>query len=724
MNKKYYAHSLEGRPVEEWQPLVEHLENVAAIASEFAKPFGGAEWACLAGLLHDKGKESKAFQAYLRRANEIIDEFAEYYNGRVDHSTFGARVAYNISNQGGKILAYTLAGHHSGLIDWQRHATHGLKYRLQEKKIESIENIISDLNIPKLLPINCDQNNFGFQLQFFVRMIFSCLVDADFLDTEKFLNPGNNELRKNSHNLEELNDLFHDNFNALRKFSNKSKVNQIREDILKQCLNAAELSPGMFSLTVPTGGGKTLASLAFALKHAMKYGKQRIIYVIPFTSIIEQNAQVFRDMLGDEAVLEHHCNYVNDVTDWKTKLSSENWDVPIVVTTNVQFFDSFFSNKTSKCRKLHNIANSVVVFDEVQAIPVEKLQPCLEIIRELSLNYNVSSVLCSATQPAIQQAKDFRSGLKDVREIMPDVKGLFQLLKRVEVSHIGKQENGDIAKRMQTKDQVLCVVSTRKQAQDIFEKLGVSKDNFHLSALMYPAHRTRILIEIKKRLKEKQKCRVVSTQLIEAGVDVDFPVVFRALSGMDSIAQAAGRCNREGLRSRGEVFIFEPEAGIPAGFFRQTAQCSERLLDKFKGELLEPECIREYFLNYYWQNQDRMDKDGILNICQKAERGNIQFEEIAEFKMIQNATEPIVIAVEDIAEKLIEKLSFAKYPSGILRQLQQYTVQIYPYNLGELDAYLESNKYIRILRLSSLYDEKVGLVKDVPEYLNIEDTII
>jgi CRISPR-associated endonuclease/helicase Cas3 len=464
--------------------------------------------------------------------------------------------------------------------------------------------------------------------------------------------------------------------------------------------------------------------MAFALKHAVKHGHRRLIYVIPFTSIIEQNAKVFRDVLGKDAVLEHHCNFTPDEKDWRSKLASENWDAPVIVTTNVQFFNSFFANKTSKCRKLHNIANSIVIFDEVQAIPVEKLQPCLEIIRELTRNYKVSAVLCSATQPAIQQSTDFEKGLSGVREIIRDIPRFFSLLNRTEQVFLGKQTKEEIVRRINNFDQVLCVVSTRKQAKDIFTLLGESDDNFHLSALMYPAHRACVLKKIRSRLKNGNSCKVISTQLIEAGVDVDFPCVFRGLSGMDSIAQAAGRCNREGKLEKGYVYIYEPAEGLPAGYFRQTAQCAESLLGRFKNSLLGPECIREYFLNYYWLNQDRMDKNGILRLCRSGRTGDIQFEELAEFRMIANATEPIVVALKKEAEDLVRRLEFMEFPGGILRDLQRYVVQVYPYQARELSPYLEKIRDINVLRMKSLYDLKTGLAKEVPDYIDISETIL
>lgn len=718
MTEKYYAHSLEGKPKSEWQSLDEHLNNVAEKARSFAKVFGAGDWAYLAGALHDEGKGSLEFQAYLRNANAIEDEFKKYFVGPVDHSSSGAQRSYTANSQGGKLLAYLVAGHHSGLLNWGQTGAHGLKYRLG-KKVPSVTcHFEKKLNIPKQLPLSSlNPNRFGFQLQFFLRMIFSCLVDADFLDTERFLQPQKANNRIAHHPLQSLLDHFWENFNALRENVDKSPVNLIREQILADCLAKADSAPGLFSLTVPTGGGKTLSSMAFALKHASKYKKRRIIYVIPFTSIIEQNAAVFRTMLGPEVVLEHHTNFVPDESDWQTKLATENWNAPVVVTTNVQFFDSFFANKTSKCRKLHNIVDSVVVFDEVQAIPVEKLAPCLEVLRELTLNYGVTIVLCTATQPAFEQSSEFEMGLRNVREVISDVPALFRSLKRTQEMFIGDCDNSSMAERLCREKQVLCVVSTRQHAVDLFDLVKESGDAFHLSALMYPVHRSRKLKEIKDRLNnDLLPCRVVSTQVIEAGVDIDFPVVFRSLAGIDSIAQAAGRCNREGRKKKGQVFIYRPENEPPPGYFRQTAQCAEKLLDQFEGELIEPRCVREYFLNYYWLNQQRMDADGIGELCRAGERGDIQFEDIGAFRMIENANQPIIIAVKEEAAELVRQLEFADYTSRILRKLQQYSVQIYPFQFETLKDWLENPcPGVFVLRSPEIYSEDTGLCCHPPE---------
>lgn len=721
MDKSFYAHSLENQPTEKWQPLEEHLRNVAEMAAEFASPFGAQKWGVLAGNKHDLGKGTKAWQAYLRKANNVIDEFAKFYEGHPNHAAEGAKWLFENSKQAGKLLAYCVAGHHGGLPNWVDSGKAALKEKLVEPPLDiSFPHDFS--GIPVDLPFSLDPDRAGYQFQFFVRMLFSCLVDADFLDTETFLDKNKAEWRSVYPALPELHARFWKNFDAMRaKTDPVLNVNIQRELVLTDCLQAAEKLAGIFSLTVPTGGGKTLASLAFALNHAMsnidedkKPRLRRIIYVIPFTSIIEQNAQVFREMLGDDAVLEHHCNFIADDADWQSKLASENWDAPIIVTTNVQFFDSFYANRTSKCRKLHNIANSVVIFDEIQAIPVEKLTPCLEVIKELSLNYGVTSVLCTATQPAIEYSEQFQAGLKINLEIIRDVPGLFASLKRTSEIYIGTCSETEVAAKLLEQEQVLCIVNTRQQALDVFACLPEGDDNIHLSALMHPAHRTEKLAEIRRRLSPENRlpCRVVSTQLIEAGVDVDFPAVFRATAGIDSIAQAAGRCNRNGLsKTLGVVSIFSfPEDG-GCSFFRQAAQSAEKLFARYSGRLTEPECVRAYFDDFFWKNQSRMDMDGIItDYCLPARMGDIQFRDIAGFQMIESATIPVIIALNDESRALVERLPFVEHKGAILRKLQKYSVQIYPYQLAEIRAWLENPlPGVWMLRSEVLYSSVTGL---------------
>ncbi len=615
MPNKYFAHSKKDRPLTEWQKLDDHLSNVAHLASKFAYPFKSGPWGAIAGKNHDAGKGVRSWQAWLRKVNDINDEFAPYYIGHVNHAMHGAIRLYQFSKEAGKLLSYCIAGHHGGLPNWFDPEQLGLKSRLNNN-LPAIDIPLEEPNFEKTIPFNVhDPKVFGFQLQFFVRMIFSCLVDADYLDTEKALDSSRSQWRATYPPLKILYSRFWESFNEMRLKAKSTPVNRQRDIVLNDCLNASTLNPGLFSLTVPTGGGKTLSSLAFALEHAKLLKKRRIIYVIPFTSIIEQNASVLRTVLGNDAVLEHHCNYMPDDSDWKIRLSTENWDAPVIVTTNVQFFNSFYANKPSTCRKLHNVADSVVIFDEVQAIPVEKMRPCLEILKELTENYGVSAILCTATQPAIGYSDHFPTGLKNIREIIHNIPTLFDALKRTTEAFIGEMDEAELAKKLMKHTQVLCIVNTRQQALDVFHMLPENEGNFHLSALMYPLHRSRILNKIRMRLTKNLPCRVVSTQLIEAGVDIDFPVVFRVVGGMDSIAQAAGRCNREGLHEQGQVYIFKlKDKGVP-NFFRQTAQCAEQLFDKFSGQFLEPDCIQEYFLNYFWINNDRMDSDNTVKLC-------------------------------------------------------------------------------------------------------------
>jgi len=717
-NPVYYAHSLEGEPVEKWQQLEEHLNDVAELAAKFAKSFGGERWARISGYSHDLGKATREWQAYLRKANKITDEFSCHYDGHPNHAALGAHHLHELSKEAGKLLDYCVSGHHAGLPNWNDSSMASLKSKL-EMDYPRIHISQNPSTFPTTLPLEILSDRLGYSVQFFVRMIFSCLVDADYLDTEQSLDKQRSKWRSGSPPLEQLLPIFWANFNLLRNkpANSSSVVNQQRESVLSDCRQASKLAPGLFSLTVPTGGGKTLASLAFALEHAVNTGKHRIIYVIPFTSIIEQNAAVFRNMLGKEVVLEHHCNFIADDADWKSRLATENWDATIIVTTNVQFFNSFYANKTSKCRKLHNIANSVIIFDEVQAIPVEKLKPCLEVIKELSLNYGVTSVLCTATQPAIEQSESFESGLEDVKEIVSDVPILFSALKRTEETFVGELSTEVLAAQLHKHKQVLCIVNTRQQALDVFDALPEDEGLIHLSALMYPAHRSRKLAEIRQRLLDKLPCRVVSTQVIEAGVDVDFPCVFRAISGIDSIAQAAGRCNRNGLnKTPCPVFVFQFPESLECSFFKQAAQSAQKLFDQFPGRLTSPDCVLAYFEDYFWKNEQRMDGEGILDWCAKAQEGNIQFKELAKFKMINSATIPIVIALESEAIALVQALVYVEHAGGILRKLQRYAVQIYPYQFDPICHWLEEPiPDVWVLRLDNLYSETTGLECSPPE---------
>ncbi|MCX5834976.1 MAG: CRISPR-associated helicase Cas3' [Deltaproteobacteria bacterium] len=643
----YYAHSIDGQPSEHWQSLEEHLHNVSEMAESFGDTFDAGRWAYLAGLWHDLGKYSQEFQAYLKAVT--CDDAQEAGKiTRVDHSTAGAQLANGVLKGGaGKLLAYIVAGHHGGLPDGKNPESTSLSSRLEKSvpDYSAAPDFLKDISKSLDLPFIPVPERGGFQLSFFTRMIYSCLVDADFLDTEKFMDPTFHGLRSGYPSLEELHAKLDIRLRELAKNAAPTPINGYRRTILENCIKAAEQSAGLFSLTVPTGGGKTLSSMAFAMRNALTHGMRRIIYVIPFTSIIEQNADVFRRAMGDEAVLEHHSNFEPEREDMRSRLASENWDAPIVVTTNVQFFESFFHNRSSRCRKLHNVAGSVVILDEAQMLPTDYLKPCLEVLRELTSSYGTTVVLCTATQPALSVREDFKEGLEGIREIMPDPGELYAAFRRVRASNLGKITNDDLARRLSSHRQALCIVNTRKHARKLYEKLQDTEGALHLSGFMCPEHRREVIRKLREDLAGGRPCRVISTQLIEAGVDVDFPVVYRAAAGIDSVAQAAGRCNREGRMDQGgEVFIFTPEEKLPAGHFRQTADLGAMVLRRFPDPL-SPEALEAYFRALYWEKGEDLDKEGILaDLSEGTRRGDFPFSRVSQkFRIIKEDQESVII---------------------------------------------------------------------------------
>ena len=566
--------------------LDEHLRGVGQRAEEYAHVFGSGDWAQVAGLWHDLGKYSMEFQRRIKSVSGYDAEaHLEGQPGRVDHSTAGAQHAIDQFGLHGRILAYLIAGHHAGLPDWHTSETRGatLKARLDDRS--HLQRTLSQTIPPEILSQPKPSSvllggSTGFAL--WVRMLFSCLVDADFLDTEAFMDADKAGQRSNALMLSDLLPRFNAYMGGQFSHAKPTQVNRIRAEVLRQCRDKARKAPGLFSLTVPTGGGKTLSSLAFALEHAAHHNKRRVIYAIPYTSIIEQTANVFRDIFPD-AVVEHHSNLDPEKETAKSRLAAENWDAPLIVTTNVQFFESLFAARTSRCRKLHNIAESVVVLDEAQLLPPEFLQPILDAMNALGGNYGVTFVLSTATQPALGTLRSFQRtlrGLDNVREIINDPDALSHNLERVSVIwpqdfHLA-QDWDAIARQIQQHQCVLAVVNSRADARELHRRMP--EGTIHLSALMCGEHRSEIINEVKRRLRVGEAVRVVSTQLVEAGVDVDFPVVYRALAGVDSIAQAAGRCNREGELERGEVVVFVPPKPAPQGPLRRAADTAVSLL--------------------------------------------------------------------------------------------------------------------------------------------------
>lgn len=733
MAKEYYAHSLEGKPQSQWQLIETHLKNVAEMARSFSNDFKAGEWGYLAGIWHDIGKYSAEFQKRIG-----ADEDAHIENSiRPDHSTAGAKHAVKtLGEMGmGKILAYAIAGHHGGLPDGKANGT-CLAKRLKKEVPNYAACPETILNTAKQVPLpfqadmkrKSEKKRFAFKISFFIRMVFSSLTDADFLDTEAFIDPEKSSWRDGYPQLDSLHEKLEDTLEQLAGKDSHKSINRHRSDILQSCLDAAEKPRGLFSLTVPTGGGKTISSLAFAMKHARKHGLKRIIYVIPYTTIVEQNALVFREILGDNAVLEHHSNFEPKKEDRRSRLASENWDAPIIVTTNVQFFESLFARKTSKCRKLYNIAKSVVILDEAQMLPPHLLRPCMEALRELSNTYRTSIVLCTATQPALSTSSTFKDGLDDVHEITPNPEELYNIFKRVEITKLPVLPDDELAEMIAGHNQVLCIVNTRKHARAVYEQIRESEGTYHLSALMCPEHRSSVLKQIKTELKKGWPCRVVSTQLVEAGVDIDFPVVFRTIAGIDSIAQAAGRCNREGeLTRKGRVFVFTPEVGLPPGYFRQSAETAETVMHNHK-DFLSLDAVREYFERLYWMKGEKLDEKNILKMIREGERkGDFPFRKISKaFRIIESNMAPVIIPWNKEAEKLVRGLRYSQYPGSLARKLQRFTVQVYPEQLNVL----ENAKVVeclhdqyKILTNMDIYREDLGLCPEEPEFHEVESLI-
>ncbi|MCD7982369.1 MAG: CRISPR-associated helicase Cas3' [Clostridiales bacterium] len=712
MDDKYIAHFSENK--ERIQSIKEHADGVALLAEQFADAFGYGEWGFCAGILHDIGKYSTAFQRRIQGENI-----------RVDHSTAGAQVCWE---KGGLYLglSYCIAGHHAGLPDTGEKSDSSesaTMYGRQKRKVEDFRAYMKEMEIPVLtkMPfLSMVKEKNTFVLGLFIRMIFSCLVDADFLDTENFMN--GESVRDPGESMEVLCGKLHSVTENWIHNDNLETINGRRSHILRSCLEKSKNTRGIFRLTVPTGGGKTIASLAFALEHAREHHMDRIIYVIPYTSIIEQNAGVFRDILGERNVLENHCNVEYDGGEefHPMQLAAENWDKPVVVTTNVQFFESFFSNKSSKCRKLHNVANSVVVFDEVQMLPNDYLKPCVEIMEELVRYYRSSVVLCTATQPAL---KTIFSNDILATELCPSPEEQFLFFKRVSLKNKGMLTLEELTGMLTAEKQVLCILNTKKMAARVFREvrekikdMPTGKNVYHLSTSLYPKHRKRVLEQVRKHLLEKEPCIVIATSLIEAGVDLDFQTVYRQLAGVDSMIQAAGRCNREGNRKPDESFtyIFQLEdSGRVPGQEQQIAVAKQVIRDQ--EDISSLEAIQEYFELLYHYRGDSLDRKNILGQFHK---NRFPFAKVNdEFRMMEEGTRAVFIPREDSAGKLLDELNWSGITKSWIRKAGQYCVNIYErdfnilYRAGVLSVLSDKVKSdIMLLNNMDYYLDDTGLV--------------
>lgn len=743
----WYAHTRDGQPEESWQTLVDHLTGVADLAAQFASRFDCADWAYLAGLWHDLGKAQDAFQRRLRGESVAVE-----------HSLAGAEHALQLG-QDGLPLAWVIAGHHAGLANWIASTEGGptpLKQRLYENRApgeawrDRLPESIRDHSLPTLPSFalaraGASPSEAKRRFAFWIRMLFSSLVDADFLDTERFMQPEHADLRGGYDAIGDLwarLDAHLTNLvDSLPESARETPVNRVRAAILRECIARAESPPGVFSLSAPTGGGKTLSSMAFALRHALAHGLDRVLVILPFTSIIEQNARAYREALGAANVLEHHADLTPDgraktlgeEVAARHARAVENWDAPVVVSTTVQFFESLHANRPGRCRKLHRIARSVIILDEVQTLPPELLLPILDALNELVRGYGCSLVLSTATPPALTRRESLRHGLPEPAPIVTEPAKLSRALARVRYhwpDPDGERSDWpELADAIAQHSQALIVVDRRADAYALAQAVSerTERPAFHLSTLMCAAHRLDVIDRIRSELAAGEPCHVVSTQLIEAGVDLDFPVVYRALTGLDHIVQAAGRCNREGRLERGDVFVFIPPKDPPAGTLRRGADVATGMLrDLGNGiDTEDPELFDQYFRSFYGIPTDHF---GVLR-----EAAELNLAEVAaKFKMIREAGVPVVCPYGNgpqAAAEYREAIRFGRSGRKERRGLQPYLVQVYTNDLRLLKdtgKVIELDDWLCELapQCMRLYDPNYGLQISEDTLRDPEDLIV
>lgn len=726
----YYARS--GGITGEKQLLRAHLASVARLAGRFAEEAGlpralGEQ----AGWLHDLGKYSDEFQRHLHQQDR---EF-------VEHAAHGALLA---AQANAIECAFAVYGHHGGLRT--RGAIKDLLTRMEEtaglepprtvaERAAMVSGRASEDGVPLgILPTASPVPSPDIRTELRTRMLLSCLVDADRLDAEAWMSEWFPALRMAAEPLSAgtRGKSVLDYIEGLKRGRAESDVSQARDEVLGAALAAGETQPGFFSMTVPTGGGKTLASLAFALAHAEHHRLRRLIFVVPFLTIIEQNAAVIRAAVAEDVwgsvVLEHHSNVGADsqggpegqgLREVRQRLLAENWDTPIVITTAVQFFESLFSNRPSDVRKIHNIARSVIVFDEAQTFPPELMRPLTVMLRQLTGEYGCTALFCTATQPAL--TSDIRGSDRpepllpagSVREIVPDPAQLFGRLKRTSVGWPGPEATpwSELAEAMAREGQALAVLNTKRHARALFEHLSRrGEDAIHLSTRMCAAHRQEKLATIRRRLDAGERCLVAATQLVEAGVDVDFPAAWRALGPLDSIAQAAGRCNREGrLPGLGTVTVFRPEQEtMPGGAYRRAAGVTEGMLAARGGaiDIHDPAVFADFFTRLY----NATDLDG--KRVAEARRA-LDFPEVAKrFQLIDDATTGVLVPHGDGAEWIRRVQTGEPLGRAQLRQMQRFMVALYEPELRRALAAgvvrVQGDAGIHVL--SGEYRDAVGLV--------------
>ena len=726
MAEGFYAHTPVGDG--EWHGLTTHLKRTAERAGLNAEKFGAGELARLAGLWHDLGKFNPDFQRYLRDCEKAKREGGPAPAKGVPHAVYGAMLAVDSLHA----LAAIIYGHHAGLPN-------GPKLKDAVRQPEARETYGS------ILPVAAEEVeglDFGgdvrelftdpprdeLQMETLQRMVFSALVDADFLDTETHFDSEAAELRGSEIGPARLWEVFQRDREAFVASSDEqTAVNAVREEVYSFCIEAGERASGVYRLGVPTGGGKTRSGLGFALRHAVTHGLDRVIFAVPYTSIIEQTASVYRKIfeeLGEGAVLEHHSavrredgngGEQQDEARMRARLAAQNWDAPLVVTTTVQLFESLFANRTSRCRKLHNLCRSVIVLDEVQTLPVGLLSPTVNMLQELVRRYGVTVMLCTATQPALDEQSKYLEGFETINDIVPPERAAehFRTLRRVKYeTPSGPWSWDEVARRLldaSLEKRAMVVLNTRKDALALLDKLD-GEPVLHLSTLLCGSHRRAVLEEVRRRLETGEPCLLVATQVVEAGVDLDFPVVFRALGPLDRIVQAAGRCNREGLLDiPGRVVVFEPEEGsVPKGEYAAAYGEAKSMLERPSFDLHDPEVFREYFRRLY---QDvPTDQEGIQKL-----RREFDYPEVARlYRLISNTSVPVIVRYPPDEEsrkplsRLLERIRHTGIWSGDHRRLQPYVVSMFEH---EFEKRREQTEEISegIFVWNGNYDELRGI---------------
>ncbi|MGL4381909.1 MAG: CRISPR-associated helicase Cas3' [Vibrio sp.] len=755
------------------QSVYAHLNAVSELAGRLAAKIGFAESGRLIGLMHDFGKYSGAFQKYMRL---IVEEQTGYspdndegsfesstsksLKGKIDHSSAGAQWVINslvphltkLKQQEETLAPYGLAitqalsmciaSHHSGLIDSLSEHENVFANRIkkhdelthlkecsenadpdllsQAQSLASFEFILESSQHLKSLfeQFELSAIEHDYYLGMFTKMLFSCLIDADRIDSADFDQPSNKPERFKQPDWTSACDKIE---SFIAQFEPVNPIDHIRAEISDNCFNRAQGETGIYSLTVPTGGGKTYASLRFALHHAQKHNLDRIIYIIPFTSIIEQNANAIRGVLdeinADDWVLEHHSSLEPEQQTWRSKLACENWDKPIVLTTMVQFLESLFASGTRGSRRLHQLSNAVLVFDEIQTLPIRCVHLFNNTINYLTRFANSTALMCTATQPLLNQLPEQIKLFGELQlplenELTPNIEKLYQQLERVSLKNVTKKEGWSAAEitelvqqQLSEAQSCLVIVNTKAWAKTLFQALQSQLTNetkiFHLSTGMCSAHRKQILDEVRARLSSGVATLCISTQLIEAGVDVDFGCVIRFVAGLDSIAQAAGRCNRNGKQQKGHVFVLNPaeesvgmlqdiKAGIAA---------SNRIFTEFsEQDLLKPKAMSLYFQYYFYDRHKEMtypakQDQSILNLLSSNQRNINQTPFVLrqsfmtaakQFKAIDAPMHSVIVPFNDEAQSIITELCAldmrfdAKSYSSLLKAAQKYSVNIFP----------------------------------------------